>query len=48
MRLYDVEQSAQEDIMDGPVMDKGKFMEEENERSKPKRKFDRKKFDGFK
>ena len=48
MRLYDVEQSAQEDIMDGPVMGKDKFMEEENERSKPKRKFDRKKFDGFK
>jgi replicative DNA helicase len=48
MRLYDVEQSAQEDIIDGPVMDKGKFMEEENERSKPKRKFDRKKFDEFK
>ena len=48
MRLYDVEQSAQEDIMDGPVMDKGKFMEEENERHKPKSKFDRSKFDGFK
>ena len=47
MRLYDVEQSAQ-NITDGPVMDKGKFMEEENERHKPRGKFDRSKFDGFK
>lgn len=44
MRLYDVEQSAQENILDGPVMDKGKFMEEEDER----KKFDRTKFKGFK
>jgi hypothetical protein len=27
MRLYDVEQTAQEDIMDGPVMDKTEFGE---------------------
>ena len=49
MRLYDVDQSAQEGLVDDrPVMDKGKFMEEENERHKPKTKFDRSKFDGFK
>jgi len=46
MRLYDVEQSAQ-DIHDGPVMDKGKFMEEDTERSKP-RKFGKATFEGFK
>ena len=48
MRLYDVEQSAQEDILDGPVMDNTKFGEEDYERSKPKNKFDRSKFSGFK
>jgi hypothetical protein len=29
-------------------MDKGKFMEEENERGRPKTRFDRSKFEGFK
>ena len=49
MRLYDVEQSGQEGLVDDrPVMDKGKFMEEENERGRPKPKFDRSKFEGFK
>ena len=48
MRLYDVEQSAQEDLLDGPVMDNTKFGNEDNERSKPKSKFDRTKFAGFK
>jgi archaellum biogenesis ATPase FlaH len=49
MRLYDVEQSGQEGLTDDrPVMDKGKFMEEENERNRPKQKFDRSKFAGFK
>jgi len=49
MRLYDVEQSGQDGLVDDrPVMDKGKFMEEENERGRPKKKFDRSKFDGFK
>ena len=49
MRLYDVEQSGQDGLVDDrPVMDKGKFMEEENERGRPKSKFDRSKFDGFK
>lgn len=49
MRLYDVDQSAQDGLVDDrPVMDKGKFMEEENERHKPKAKFDRSKFENFK
>jgi len=48
MRLYDVEQSAQEDLLDGPVMDNTKFGNEDSERSKPKNKFDKKKFEGFK
>ena len=49
MRLYDCDESAQQGLVDDkPVMDKGKFMEEENERHKPKPKFDRSKFDGFK
>lgn len=49
MRLYDVEQSGQDGLVDDrPVMDKGKFMEEENERNKPKARFDRSKFEGFK
>jgi archaellum biogenesis ATPase FlaH len=48
MRLYDVENSAQADLMDGPVMDNTKFGNEDNERNKPKSKFDRAKFAGFK
>ena len=48
MRLYDVENSAQEDLLDGPVMDNTKFGNEDNERSKPKSKFDKAKFAGFK
>ena len=48
MRMYNVEQDAQEDLMDNPVMDNTKFMNEDNERSKPKSKFDRKIFEGFK
>ncbi len=48
MRLYNVEQSAQDDIMDAPTFDKSKFSEEESERKKPKKKFDRSKFAGFK
>jgi len=48
MRLYDVENTAQEGITDGPVMDNTRFGGEDNERSKPKSKFDRKKLDGFK
>ena len=45
MRLYNVEEQEQEDILDGPVMDKTKFGEEDSERSKPKKKFN---FAGFK
>ena len=48
MRLYDVENSAQEDLMDGPVMDKTKFGAEDYERSLPKKKFDKSAFEGFK
>ena len=48
MRLYDVENSAQADLMDGPVMDNTKFGNEDNERNRPKSKFDRAKFAGFK
>ena len=48
MRLYDVEQSAQEDLLDGPVMDKTKFGEEDYERSLPKKKFNKAAFEGFK
>jgi archaellum biogenesis ATPase FlaH len=43
MRLYDVEQSAQEDVLDGPVMDRTSFGEQDSERSK--KKFD---FSSFK
>jgi len=49
MRLYDVDQSGQDGLSDDrPVMDKGKFMTEDTERSLPKPKFDRSKFAGFK
>lgn len=48
MRVYNIEQSAQEDILDGPVMDRSKFGEEDNERSKSKRKFNKAAFEGFK
>lgn len=48
MRLYDVEQSAQEDIMDGPVMDNTEFGQQDYERNRKKPKFDKAKFEGFK
>jgi replicative DNA helicase len=48
MRLYDVEQSAQEDLLDGPVMDNTKFGEEDYERGLPKKKFNKNMFEGFK
>ena len=44
MRLYDVEESEQEDIMDGPVMDKTTFGEKDETRT---RKFSSDKFTGF-
>ena len=47
MRLYNVEQSTQEEILDGPVFDDSKFGEEEDERKKPKKKFNKDKFKGF-
>jgi replicative DNA helicase len=48
MRLFDVEQSAQEDLLDGPVMDNTKFGNEDFERSKKKPKFNKAAFEGFK
>jgi hypothetical protein len=42
MRLYDTEQEAQKDILDGPVMDYtqvGQRMNEEGKMSKFKQKF---------
>ena len=55
MRLYDVEQSAQNGLLDGPnsnsnksVFDNSKFGSEDSERNKPKSKFDKSKFAGFK
>ena len=49
MKLYDVEQSAQEDITDDrPLMDKTKFGEKDSERSKPKKKFNKNMFKDFK
>lgn len=49
MRLFDVEQSAQDDIMDDrPVMDKTEFGQQDYERNRKKPKFDKAKFDGFK
>ena len=47
MRLYNVENAAQDDVLDGPVFDDGKFSEEEEERKKPKKKFNKDKFKGF-
>ena len=47
MRLYNVENAAQDDVLDGPVFDDGKFSEEDEERKKPKKKFNKDKFKGF-
>lgn len=47
MRLYNVENAAQDDVLDGPVFDGSKFGEEEEERKKPKKKFNKNKFKGF-
>ena len=48
MRLYNVEQSAQDLTDDRPVMDNGKFISEDTERTKKASKFDKSKFAGFK
>jgi len=53
MRLHDVEQEAQEDILDGPAMDRtesGRRLEEERQQGlgKDKKLFDNSKFKGFK
>jgi replicative DNA helicase len=45
MRFFDVDDSAQDDLLDGPSpFDNSSFGDADNERSKPKSKF---KFDGF-
>jgi replicative DNA helicase len=48
MRLYDVEQSGQEDLLDTPVMDSTEFGEQDFERSRKKPKFNRDIFKEFK
>lgn len=50
MRLYNVEASAQEDLMDDdvPVFDTSNSGSRMNEESKPANKFNRSKFEGFK
>ena len=48
MRLFDAEASAQKDIMDGPVMEKSRFVERENETNGNKPKLNKDKFEGFK
>ena len=48
MRLYDVEQSAQEDIVDDrPVMDKSQFGEQDYERNRKDKPFNKEKFGVF-
>jgi hypothetical protein len=48
MRLFDAEDSAQKDIMDGPVMEKSRFVERESETYGNKPKLGKEKFEGFK
>ncbi len=51
MRLYDVEQSAQEDVMDSPAFDNSEFGERADEEDKMKwatKKLGRKDFSGLK
>lgn len=48
MRLYDVEQSGQDDLLDGPVMDNTEFGYQDFERSKKKPKFNKDIFKEFK
>ena len=45
MKIYDLEDSAQENILDGPVMDKGDFSTKTKDRFKEK--FDKSKFKNF-
>jgi hypothetical protein len=53
MRLYDVEQGAQDDLLDGPnstksVFDNSKFGSEDHDRNLPSTKFSKSMFAGFK
>ena len=48
MKLYDVEQDAQEGLVDDkPVMDKTNFGERDSDFNKKKQKFNKKDFEGF-
>jgi hypothetical protein len=44
MRLYNIDDSGQKDILDGPVFDSTEFAEEEEQRSK---RFNKSKFNNF-
>ena len=48
MRLYDVEQSGQDDLLDSPVMDNTEFGQQDFDRSRTKPKFNRDVFKEFK
>lgn len=48
MRLYNVEQNAQDDLIDKPIMDNTTFGSEDYERNRLGKKFDKKLLDGFK
>jgi hypothetical protein len=48
MKLYDCEQEAQEDLLDGPVMDKTEFGQQDFSRSMGNKKFNKSAFEGFK
>jgi hypothetical protein len=47
MRLYDVDESAQDLVDDRPVMDKSEFGERDSDFFKKRSKFGSKKMDGF-
>jgi len=48
MKLYDIEQDGQDDLLDGPVMDRSEFGRKDEERSLAKLKFDKSVFKTFK
>jgi hypothetical protein len=48
MRLYDCEQNAQDDLLDGPVMDKTDFGKKDFDRSNSQKKYTKTVFEDFK
>jgi hypothetical protein len=48
MRLYDVEQSGQDDLLEAPVMDSTEFGQQDFERSRNKPRFNKDLFKEFK